>query len=76
MNPSLVVLTDFFDLTNRALSYAAGLAMPLEAHLILLHLRQDGLLSPEEYRSRHTQEAEFQTTRELQQLAAEQPVPT
>lgn len=75
MNPSLVVLTDFFDLSNRALTYAAGLAMPLEAHLVLLHLRQDGPLSPEEFRGRHSRRAERQTTHELQQLAATEPVP-
>ncbi|MBC6605888.1 universal stress protein [Hymenobacter sp. BT188] len=76
MNTSLVVLTDFFDLSNRALTYAAGLAMPLEAHLVLLHLRQDEPLSPDEYRNRHTRKAEQQTTHKLQQLAAKQPVPT
>ncbi|MGY3089033.1 nucleotide-binding universal stress UspA family protein [Hymenobacter sp. UYAg731] len=35
MSPCLVVLTDFFAVSNRALSCAAGLAMPLKAHLLL-----------------------------------------
>ena len=48
MTPSPVVLTDFHAVTNRALSYAAGLAVPLKAHL-LLHARHDALLVPEEY---------------------------
>lgn len=46
MIPSLVVLTDFFDVSNHALSYAAGLAVPLDAHLVLLHVRHDALLAP------------------------------
>lgn len=76
MNSSLVVLTDFFAVSNRALSYAAGLAVPLQAHLVLLHVRHDGLLAPEQYRSHHTRQAEQHTTYALQQLAAQQPVPT
>ncbi|MBC7449052.1 MAG: universal stress protein [Hymenobacteraceae bacterium] len=44
--PPLVVLTDFFAVTNRALSYAAGLAVPLQAQLVLLHVRHDALLAP------------------------------
>jgi nucleotide-binding universal stress UspA family protein len=76
MNTSLVVLTDFFAVSNRALSYAAGLAVPLKAALVLLHVRRDGLLAPEEYHGRQTQQGEQHTTRALQHLAAEQPVPT
>jgi nucleotide-binding universal stress UspA family protein len=76
MSASLVVLTDFFAVSNRALSYAAGLALPLHAHLVLLHVRHDGLLAPDEYRNRHTHQAERRTDRALLELAAEQPVPT
>ena len=76
MAPSLVVLTDFLAVSNRALSYAAGLAVPLGAHLVLLHVRHDGLLAPEEYGSRHTRRDERRTTHALEHLAAEQPVPT
>lgn len=46
MIPSLVVLTDFYAVTNRALSYAGGLAVPLGAQLVLLHVRHDPLLGP------------------------------
>ncbi|GAB3826001.1 universal stress protein [Hymenobacter jeollabukensis] len=73
-SPSLVVLTDFYAVTNRALSYAAGLAVPLQAHLVLLHVRHDELLSPEH---RAGDAASPQRTRQaLSALADEQPVPT
>ncbi len=76
MHTSLVVLTDFFAVSNRALSYAAGLAVPLQAHLVLLHVRHDGLLAPEEYRSYRSRQSEQKTAQALQHLASSQPVPT
>ena len=76
MTPSLVVLTDFFAVTNRALSYAAGLAVPLNAQLVLLHARYDGLPVPEGFGARHTQQGEWKTDQALLHLAAEQTVPT
>ena len=76
MTPSLVVLTDFFAVTNRALSYAAGLAVPLNAQLVLLHVRHDGLPVPEGERGQHTPGGERKTDRALLQLAADQLVPT
>jgi nucleotide-binding universal stress UspA family protein len=76
MTSSLVVLTDFFAVSNRALSYAAGLAVPLNAHLVLLHVRHDGLLSPEEHHPQHTRRGERQTAHALHALASQQPVPT
>ena len=76
MMPSLVVLTDFFAVTNRALSYAAGLAVPLNAELVLLHARYDGMPVPEGFDSRHTPRGEHQTDQALLKLAAEQTVPT
>ena len=77
MTPSLVVLTDFYAVTNRALSYAAGLAVPLKAHLLLLHARHDDLLAPNEYGSSYeTWSGERKTAYALQALAAEQPVVT
>ncbi|MGY3091041.1 nucleotide-binding universal stress UspA family protein [Hymenobacter sp. UYAg731] len=74
-SPALVVLTDFFAVSNRTLSYAAGLAVPLHAHLVLLHVRRDGLLAPAEY-SHHATSTGRQTARELKHLAAGQDVPT
>ena len=76
MMPTLVVLTDFFAVTNRALSYAAGLAVPLHAQLVLLHVRHDGLPVPEGFGSRLTPHGEQQTDRALLELAADQTVPT
>ncbi|GAA4054561.1 hypothetical protein GCM10022409_47050 [Hymenobacter glaciei] len=76
MMPSLVVLTDFFAVTNRALSYAAGLAVPLHAQLVLLHTRYDGLPVPEGFNERHTAPGEWKTDQALRHLAAEQTVPT
>lgn len=76
MMPSIVVLTDFFAVSNRALSYAAGLAVPLKASLLLLHVRHDELLAPEEFAGRHTARGEAKTLYALEELAAGQPVAT
>jgi nucleotide-binding universal stress UspA family protein len=76
MKSSFVVLTDFFAVSNRALAYAAALAVPMNAHLVLLHVRHDGLLAPAEYRSGRTWEGEQKTVHQLEHLAATQPVPT
>ena len=76
MTPSIVVLTDFFAVSNRALSYAAGLAVPLKASLLLLHTRHNELLAPEELATRHTAAGEVRTLHALEKLAAEQPVAT
>nr|WP_262908820.1 universal stress protein [Hymenobacter translucens] len=43
----MLVLTDFFPAAGRALDYAAGLAAPLGAQLVLLHVRRDSLLDPD-----------------------------
>ncbi|GAB2849332.1 universal stress protein [Hymenobacter ruber] len=76
MSPCLVVLTDFFAVSNRALSYAAGLAVPLKAHLLLLHAQHDRLLAPDEFGAYHTWAGEERTFHELKKLAAAQSVPT
>ena len=76
MMRSIVVLTDFFAVTNRALSYAAGLAVPLNAQLVLLHTRYDGLPVPAGFGTRHTLQGERKTDQALLRLAAEQTVLT
>ena len=76
MTSSLVVLTDFYAVTNRALSYAAALALPLRAHLVLLHVRHSQLLAPDEYSGTYPGWAERRTARALGQLAGQQGVPT
>ena len=75
MASPLVVLTDFYAVTNRALSYAAGLAVPLQAELVLLHARHDVLLAPFDHRP-STPISEHTTDQALQTLADEQPVLT
>lgn len=76
MTAAIVVLTDFFAVSNRALSYAAALAVPLEAHLVLLHVRHDGLLAPQEYAHRQAGRNLRATQQALHALAESQPVPT
>lgn len=76
MTPSILVLTDFFAVTNRALSYAAGLAVPLRASLTLLHARHNELLAPAAFSSRSTPEGVQRTFYALEKLAADQPVTT
>jgi nucleotide-binding universal stress UspA family protein len=71
---TLVVLTDFFAVSNRALSYAAGLAVPLKANLLLLHVRHNELLAPAAFSSRSTPDGEMKTLYALEKLAADQPV--
>jgi nucleotide-binding universal stress UspA family protein len=47
MAAALLVLTDFSHSSNQAVSYAAALAAPLGANLVLLHVQRDSLLDPE-----------------------------
>jgi nucleotide-binding universal stress UspA family protein len=47
MSPSLLVLTDFLQSASNALAYAASLAKPLGARLVLLHVHRNSLLDPE-----------------------------
>lgn len=75
MASPLVVLTDFYAVTNSALSYAAGLALPLGAELVLLHARHDVLLAPVDGAA-YTSVSDHATDQALHKLAAEQPVPT
>ena len=76
MTPSLVVLTDFYAVANRALSYAAGLAVPLGAQLVLLHVHHDPLLGPTAYPRADIPQNPRQTRQALLDLATEQPVAT
>lgn len=47
MATSLLILTDFFQAANRALDYATNLAGPLQARLVLLHVRRNSIIDPE-----------------------------
>jgi nucleotide-binding universal stress UspA family protein len=46
-NNPLLILTDFFQASNRALDYATNLAEPLAARIVLLHVRRNSPLDPE-----------------------------
>lgn len=76
MTPSLVVLTDFYAVANRTLSYVAGLAVPLGAQLVLLHVRHDPLLGPTTYHRADIPRDQRQTRQALLDAAAAQPVAT
>lgn len=76
MSPCIIVLADFLDVSNRVLFYAAGLAVPMKAHLLLLHARHDQLLAPDDFGTCHTWADEQKTFYALEKLAAAQPVPT
>ena len=76
MTPSIVVLTDSVAHPNRGLAYAAGLAEPMHAQLVLLHVRYDELLSHQEYVTNHsTRQADETRKQALSTLAESQPVP-
>ncbi|WP_170172584.1 universal stress protein [Hymenobacter rigui] len=76
-HPTFLVLTDLSDAAERAARYAAALAAPLGAQLVLLHLFHDPLLAPEmvtitaelAYRN------QAETAAALRQLADDLPVP-
>lgn len=72
MLPPFLVLTDFTAAADNALVYAATLAKPLGASLVLLHIRRESLLDPDAFtgKIRHLTEGEVaaaleQRTREL-----------
>jgi nucleotide-binding universal stress UspA family protein len=52
MDLTLLILTDFFQAADRALAYATGLAGPLGARQVLLHVRRDSVLDPEIFSGR------------------------
>ncbi|MDF7810591.1 universal stress protein [Hymenobacter sp. YC55] len=49
MPTTLLVLTDFTDASDQALTYADALAVPLGASLVLLHIRREPLLDTEAF---------------------------
>ncbi|UOQ67548.1 universal stress protein [Hymenobacter volaticus] len=49
MPTSILVLTDFTDASDQALTYADALAVPLGASLVLLHIRREPLLDTEAF---------------------------
>ncbi|UYZ59704.1 universal stress protein [Hymenobacter latericus] len=77
---SLIVLTNFFPAAHRAIRYAAELAAPLGAQLVLLHVRQapaladDDATGPEWLHDAHERDGELLMA--LNALADEVYVPT
>lgn len=60
MAAPFLILTDFTAAADQALHYAAALAAPLQAPLILLHIRRETLLDPDAFNGsiRHMSEGE------------------
>ncbi|UOQ76486.1 universal stress protein [Hymenobacter sp. 5516J-16] len=61
MAASFLVLTDFTPAADHALRYAAALAAPAQATLVVLHIRRETLLDPEAFTGtiRHMSEGEI-----------------
>ncbi|MFD2785248.1 universal stress protein [Hymenobacter rubripertinctus] len=60
MATSFLVLTDFTPAADQALRYAAALAVPVKAALVVLHIRRETLLDPDTFNGsiRHLSEGE------------------
>lgn len=60
MAAPFLVLTDFTPAADQALRYAAALAAPIQAPLLLLHIRRETLLDPDAFNGsiRHLSEGE------------------
>ncbi|RSK33913.1 universal stress protein [Hymenobacter metallilatus] len=60
MAAPFLVLTDFTPAADQALRYAAALAAPVQAPLVLLHIRRETLLDPDAFNGsiRHLSEGE------------------
>ncbi|GAB3823933.1 universal stress protein [Hymenobacter jeollabukensis] len=72
---SLIVLTNFFPAAHRAVRYAAELAAPLGAQLVLLHVREVSVLDGE-LLDQPSQERDGELLMAVQALADEVYVPT
>lgn len=75
MIASLLILTDFFRAANRALDYAANLARPLHARLVLLNVHRDSVLDPERLTGELTHLNKETVALALSSIARSLPVP-
>ena len=75
MTASLLILTDFFQAANRALNYATNLARPLNAQLVLLHVRRDSALDPARLSNSFSNLSKEAVALALNSVARELPVP-
>jgi nucleotide-binding universal stress UspA family protein len=74
MNPTLLVLTDFFTGANRALDLATRLAEPLGARLVLLHV-EDAVLPGSEGKKKGVARSDDAAALALDHLTSDLPVP-
>jgi nucleotide-binding universal stress UspA family protein len=75
MAASLLILTDFFQAANHALDYATNLAAPLNARLVLLHVRRDSVLDPDMFTGQLTNLNKQAIDLALNSVAHNLPVP-
>ncbi|MDO7852438.1 universal stress protein [Hymenobacter convexus] len=75
MDASLLILTDFFQAANKALDYATNLAGPLNARLVLLHVRRDSILDPETFTGGLSNLSQEAVALALNSVASNLPVP-
>ncbi|RFP64988.1 universal stress protein [Hymenobacter lapidiphilus] len=75
MTPSLLIITDFFRAADQALAYATSLAGPLQARLVLLHVRRDSLLDPEMFTGELSDLSKEATALALSQVADNLAIP-
>ncbi|GAB2464001.1 hypothetical protein GCM10011375_16040 [Hymenobacter qilianensis] len=74
MKPALLILTDFFAGSNRALAFATAIAQPLGARLVLLHVERTSLLDPELLTGEVTVRSRKETDLALNHLIRDLPV--
>ncbi|GAA4356420.1 hypothetical protein GCM10023185_20180 [Hymenobacter saemangeumensis] len=75
MPASLLILTDFFQASHCALNYATNLAAPLDARLVLLHVRRDSILDPELFTGTLSNLSQEAIATALRSVSGKLPVP-
>ncbi|SHK86860.1 universal stress protein [Hymenobacter psychrotolerans] len=75
MPAHFLVLTDFTPDADRALEYAAALAAPMQASIVLLHIRRESLLDPDTFTGKIRHMSEDEVAAALAERAATVQVP-
>ncbi|MBD2768372.1 universal stress protein [Hymenobacter sp. BT664] len=75
MEPSLLILTNFFPAANKALDYTTCLAEPLKARLVLLYVRRGSILDPEMFTGVLSKENQAAATLAFNSVARQTKVP-
>ena len=68
---TILTLTDFSAPADNALAYAAQLAGPMQARLVLLHVRRTSLLDPEAFTGKYPKRTEAEAAALLQERVAQ-----